>query len=141
MKTKHHARRYLFHTTGQVRAMKMLMCSSFLGLQNSSKAPLRSTIFRNFPHFFFRFVPIQKVRSHFSESAVKGAHGLSFAADASFTVQQPVVLKRKFSTALEQLVEAYTVRLITVWKIDQIDCSSLEPADGRRWPVDCFLKN
>ena len=34
------------------------MRSSFPGPQNSSKAPLRGTIFRNFPHFVFRFVPI-----------------------------------------------------------------------------------
>ena len=47
-----------------------LMHSSFLGPQKSSKAPLRGTIFRNSPHFFFRFVPIQNVRSHFSESIV-----------------------------------------------------------------------
>ena len=40
------------------------MHSSFLGPQKSSKAPLRGTIFRNFPHYFFvsflskKFVPI-----------------------------------------------------------------------------------
>ena len=47
-----------------------LMRSTFLGPRNPSKVPLRGTVFRNFEHFFFRFVPIQIVRSHFSEAYV-----------------------------------------------------------------------
>ena len=44
------------------------------------------------------------------------------------------IVRSKEPVISESVLDCY-------WTTDQVDCSSLKSADGRKWPVNYFLKN